>query len=91
MSRVRDLPSQFIIEVLEGKESQIQKIELPIAITNSYKLLRLQTAPTPEIEQLEDDFIQPKLEKFSMNVTALNNYLRCPLHFYYNSLTFFHI
>lgn len=79
-------PSQFIIEVLEGKESQIQKIELPVAITTSYKLLRLQTAPPPEIEQLEDDFIQPKLEKFSMNVTALNNYLRCPLHFYYNSL-----
>ena len=79
-------PSQFIIEILEGKETNIQKIELSEIIKTSYKLLRLQTAPQPEIQQLEDDFIQPKLEKFSMNVTALNNYLRCPLHFYYNSL-----
>jgi len=79
-------PSQFIIEVLEGKEASIQKIELPQDIKIAYKLLRLQSAPMPEIQQLEDDFINPKLEKFSMNVTALNNYLKCPLHFYYNSL-----
>jgi len=79
-------PSQFIIEVIEGKEASIQKIELPSEVKATYTLLRLQSAPMPEIQQLEDDFITPKLEKFSMNVTALNNYLKCPLHFYYNSL-----
>ncbi|MCX6332010.1 MAG: ATP-dependent DNA helicase [Bacteroidetes bacterium] len=79
-------PSQFIIELLEGKEAAIQKMELEPTIKTTYKLLRLQTAPMPEIQQLEEDFIQSKLEKFSMNVTALNNYLKCPLHFYYNSL-----
>jgi len=79
-------PSQFIIEVIEGKEAVIQKIELPSTIKSTYTLLRLQSAPMPEIQQLENDFIAPKLEKFSMNVTALNNYLKCPLHFYYNSL-----
>jgi DNA helicase-2/ATP-dependent DNA helicase PcrA len=79
-------PSQFIIEVIEGKEASIQKIELPSEVKATYTLLRLQSAPKPEIQQLEDDFITPKLEKFSMNVTALNNYLKCPLHFYYNSL-----
>jgi DNA helicase-2/ATP-dependent DNA helicase PcrA len=79
-------PSQFIIEVIEGKEAIIQKIELPSEVKAAYTLLRLQSAPMPEIQQLENDFITPKLEKFSMNVTALNNYLKCPLHFYYNSL-----
>ena len=79
-------PSQFIIEVIEGKEAVIQKMELPSTIKATYTLLRLQSAPMPEIQQLENDFIAPKLEKFSMNVTALNNYLKCPLHFYYNSL-----
>ncbi len=79
-------PSQFIIEVIEGKEAVIQKMELPSTIKAAYTLLRLQSAPMPEIQQLENDFIVPKLEKFSMNVTALNNYLKCPLHFYYNSL-----
>lgn len=79
-------PSQFIIELLEGKENSIKKITLDTTVKTSYKLLRLQSAPIPEIQQLENDFIQPKLDKFSMNVTALNNYLKCPLHFYYNSL-----
>jgi len=79
-------PSQFIIELLEGKEAAIEKIVLDPIVKTNYKLLRLQSAPMPEIQQMEEDFIQPKLEKFSMNVTALNNYLKCPLHFYYNSL-----
>jgi DNA helicase-2/ATP-dependent DNA helicase PcrA len=79
-------PSQFIIELLEGKEAAIEKMELDPIVKTNYKLLRLQSAPMPEISQMEEDFIQPKLEKFSMNVTALNNYLKCPLHFYYNSL-----
>jgi DNA helicase-2/ATP-dependent DNA helicase PcrA len=79
-------PSQFIIELLEGKEVRVEKREVAATLKSSYKLLRLQSAPQPEIAQLEDDFISPKLEKFAMNVTALNNYLKCPLHFYYNSL-----
>jgi DNA helicase-2/ATP-dependent DNA helicase PcrA len=79
-------PSQFIIELLEGKEMRVEKREIDFELKSSYKLLRLQSAPQPEIAQLEADFISPKLEKFAMNVTALNNYLKCPLHFYYNSL-----
>ena len=60
--------------------------QLDAAVKMQYKLLRLETTVKPEIAQLEADFIQPKLDKFSMNVTALNNYLKCPLRFYYNSL-----
>jgi DNA helicase-2/ATP-dependent DNA helicase PcrA len=30
--------------------------------------------------------VAPLLEKFVMNVTALNNYLKCPLEFYYRNL-----
>ena len=79
-------PSQFIIELLEGDEQKIQTKTVSEEISTTYKFLRLQTAPQPEIQQLEADFIGPKVEKFIMNVTALNNYLKCPLHFYYNSL-----
>ena len=79
-------PSQFIIEMIEGKETSIVNKDVDEEIKMQYKLLHLQTAPQPEIAQLEEDFITPKLEHFTMNVTALNNYLKCPLHFYYNSL-----
>ena len=79
-------PSQFLVELLAGKEGLIAQKTIEASIKLQYKLLRLQSTQRPAIEQLEADFIQPKLEKFSMNVTALNNYLKCPLHFYYNSL-----
>ena len=79
-------PSQFLIELVQGNEGLIQTKELTAAVKMQYKLLRLETILQPSIAQLEADFIQPKLDKFAMNVTALNNYLKCPLHFYYNSL-----
>ena len=78
--------SQFIIEMTEGNEKTITHKKIEEDTQVQYKLLHFQTAPQPEIDQLEADFIEPKLEKFTMNVTALNNYLKCPLHFYYNSL-----
>jgi DNA helicase-2/ATP-dependent DNA helicase PcrA len=78
--------SQFIIEMTEGNEKYITQKAIDETTLMQYKLLHLQTAPQPEIAQLEADFIEPKLEHFTMNVTALNNYLKCPLHFYYNSL-----
>ncbi len=40
----------------------------------------------PEIDQLEKDLVTRLLDKFVMNVTALNNYLRCPLEFYFKNL-----
>jgi DNA helicase-2/ATP-dependent DNA helicase PcrA len=79
-------PSQFLIELVQGNDGLIQNRQLTTEVKMQYKLLRLETTLQPSIAQLEADFIQPKLEKFAMNVTALNNYLKCPLHFYYNSL-----
>jgi len=79
-------PSQFLIELVQGNDGMIAAHQLDASIKQQYKLLRLETTVKPEIAQLEADFIQPKLDKFSMNVTALNNYLKCPLRFYYNSL-----
>jgi DNA helicase-2/ATP-dependent DNA helicase PcrA len=40
----------------------------------------------PEMDNSEHDFISSVLEKFVMNVTSLNNYLDCPLGFYYKNL-----
>lgn len=79
-------PSQFIIELTEGNEKYIAEKQLDEQVKLQYKLLHIQSTIQPQIKQLEDDFIGPKLEQFTMNVTALNNYLKCPLHFYYNSL-----
>jgi DNA helicase II / ATP-dependent DNA helicase PcrA len=50
-----------------------------------YEILQY-TAAAPEIDKAEADFIDAILSKFVMNVTALNNYLDCPLGFYYKNL-----
>jgi len=41
---------------------------------------------TPQIEEIEKEFVNRLMERFVMNVTALNNYLRCPLEFYFRNL-----
>lgn len=40
----------------------------------------------PQIAPLPTEFTAPLLRKFVMSVSALNNYLRCPLAFYYQHL-----
>lgn len=36
--------------------------------------------------RMEKAFVDKQLEHFEMSATALNNYLRCPLHFYYQNI-----
>lgn len=40
----------------------------------------------PDVAKMEEDFVNRALEKFKLSVTSLNNYLRCPLSFYYNNI-----
>lgn len=40
----------------------------------------------PEVPHLDDVFESRALRSFRMNVSALNAYLRCPLHFYYHNV-----
>ena len=78
-------PSMFIAEILEEHELPVEKIALTEAQQMEFELLHF-TAQAPEIEQAEEDFISALLDKFVMNVTALNSYLNCPLNFYYRNL-----
>ena len=78
-------PSMFIAEILEEHDLPIEKIVLTEEQQIEFELLHF-TAQAPQIEQAEEDFITGILEKFVMNVTALNSYLNCPLNFYYRNL-----
>ena len=79
-------PSQFVAEMLDTKKVHPEKVILDQAVISEFAELALQEPARPEIASLEDDIISPLLSKFSMNVTALNNYLHCPLEFYYRTL-----
>jgi DNA helicase II / ATP-dependent DNA helicase PcrA len=78
-------PSMFIAEILEQHLIEIEKIKISDEALMAFELLQF-NAQAPEIQQAEEDFITALLDKFVMNVTALSNYLKCPLQFYYQNL-----
>lgn len=79
-------PSMFIAEILDQHEIPIEKVFLDSDTIASFQALQFGEAAAPEITQLEEEFVSRLLDKFVMNVTALNNYLKCPLNFYFNNL-----
>ncbi|MBI1783247.1 MAG: ATP-dependent helicase [Sphingobacteriales bacterium] len=79
-------PSMFIAEILDQHELPIEKVILDNEVMAAFQALQFGEAAAPEITQLEEEFVSRLLDKFVMNVTALNNYLKCPLNFYFNNL-----
>jgi DNA helicase-2/ATP-dependent DNA helicase PcrA len=79
-------PSLFIEEIRAGFELPFEKMILTGQELSDFQILLLQGEQPPELERVETDFINRVLDNFQMNVTALNNYLKCPLEFYFKNL-----
>ncbi len=79
-------PSVFIAEILDQHALPVEKVTIPDDELAAFDALPFSEIIAPEIGAAEEDFISRMLEKFVMNVTALNNYLKCPLEFYYRNL-----
>lgn len=79
-------PSQFIAEITDKiPMERIKKIVSEQDVIDFMTIYLLRNK-MPVIEQGEQEFIQALLARFEMNATALNNYLDCPLKFYYQNL-----
>ncbi len=78
-------PSMFIAEIQEQYQLPTESIVLNTDVVSEFSILIFGQGASPEVEKLEDDLVAPILERFVMNVTALNSYLKCPLGFYYNN------
>ncbi|HLF45570.1 MAG TPA: ATP-dependent DNA helicase, partial [Chitinophagaceae bacterium] len=79
-------PSQFIEEMRLPMELTAKLINLSTEQKNHFAALRFGIVQKPVLQQAEKDYIERLLGNFVMNVTALNNYLDCPLRFYYHNL-----
>jgi len=77
--------SMFIAEIIEGNDLKIDTIKIPEEELMEFEILNY-IPQAPELDKSEDDFINTMLDKYVMNVTSLNNYLDCPLGFYYKNL-----
>ena len=78
--------SMFVEEVAQTSQVVEQNPVPDESVISSFAMVRLISSQMPTIEKMDSDVIDKALEKFSMNVTALNNYLNCPLEFYYRNL-----
>jgi len=76
----------FVAELSQEQQLPTEKVFFDTAALIDFQLLLLNNDISPEIAKTEEELIGRLLEKFTMNVTALNNYLKCPLQFYYQNL-----
>jgi DNA helicase-2/ATP-dependent DNA helicase PcrA len=79
-------PSMFIAEIQDKHVFPAAQVFIDEEVLSTFTELNFTESVAPEIEKMEEDFITPILDKFVMNVTALNNYLHCPLEFYFKNL-----
>jgi DNA helicase II / ATP-dependent DNA helicase PcrA len=79
-------PSMFIAEIQNENDIPSEKVFISNEVQAEFNALHFSKAAAPEIEKIEQEFVSRMLEKFTMNVTALNNYLKCPLEFYFKTL-----
>ncbi|MDZ4793132.1 MAG: ATP-dependent DNA helicase [Bacteroidota bacterium] len=79
-------PSMFIAEIQDKHPLPVEKIVIDTEVLSEFAALHFGEAEALEIEKIEEEFISHILDKFVMNVTALNNYLKCPLEFYFKNL-----
>jgi DNA helicase-2/ATP-dependent DNA helicase PcrA len=80
------IPSQFVEEIRLPMHLQPENRVLTEEEKFQFSALRFGVVLKPVLQQAEKEYVDGLLKNFVMNVTALNNYLECPLRFYYSSL-----
>ncbi|MEI9958739.1 MAG: 3'-5' exonuclease [Ferruginibacter sp.] len=78
--------SSFVTEILESGTLQSKEKQVPDGLLADYLALQFIETARPEIELVENGYIEDLLKKYTLSVTHLNNYLNCPLKFYYENL-----
>ena len=78
--------SSFVTEILEGTSLKPHLKKIDDALMTDYLALQFIEKAKPEIELIEEEYLDQLLKKYTLSVTHLNNYLNCPLKFYYQNL-----
>ncbi len=79
--------TQFLDEILGKNAVEEQPGSVgSVAILEAQAALLLEGKPTEGVGPHDRQAVQILLEKFTLSVTAMNKYLRCPLSFYYENV-----
>ena len=80
------IKSTFITELIEATTIKIMQKQVSDSLLTDYLALQFAETARPEIELVEQEYIDKVLQRYTLSVTHLNNYLNCPLKFYYQNL-----
>ncbi len=80
------MPSMFLEEIKGALDLKDELIIMDDEQKFKYQALRFGVIEKPVLEQAEKSYIDGLLSRFVMNVSSLNNYLDCPIAFYYTNL-----
>jgi DNA helicase-2/ATP-dependent DNA helicase PcrA len=78
--------SQFIGEILASTDTQLQYPKVPADTMVDFIATQFSEVEKPKVELLDKNYINQLLQSYTLSVTHLNNYLDCPLRFYFQCL-----
>lgn len=76
----------FIGEILAATELEIKPVEVSDEVLTDFFILQFTEEEKPSIGLIDTEYINHLLENYALSVTHLNNYLDCPLKFYFQNL-----
>ena len=75
--------SAFVDEILEETDIMIDEREVDAEIVLDAQYLALTESKAPVVPEADKAMITSVLENFTLSISSLNRFLKCPLSFYY--------
>jgi len=78
--------SQFVGEILADTHLQVERPQVNEDDMIGFYATQFNVDDKPKVELLDTNYINQLLQNYTLSVTHLNNYLDCPLRFYFQCL-----
>jgi len=78
--------SQFVGEILADTHLQVDRPQVNEDDMIGFYATQFNVDDKPKVELLDTNYINQLLQNYTLSVTHLNNYLDCPLRFYFQCL-----
>jgi len=79
-------PTIFIGEILSASDLIISKPAVNAETLTDFFILQFTEEEKPSLGLIDHEYVKHLLESYALSVTHLNNYLDCPLKFYFQNL-----
>jgi len=78
--------SQFVGEILADTHLEVKKPQVSEQAMIGFMAAQFSETEQPRVELLDKNYIDQLLQNYTLSVTHLNNFLDCPLKFYFQCL-----